>query len=113
MVWMTSLHSGGVNHLSVVHSQTAAGPISLAQPRCAFLTLFTFPVGAEGLAWLSEHLQGKAKCAKWSGVETPVLQLPFCLADCPGFAGLENSLSFGSLARLKGFLGKTLGRSGA
>lgn len=50
-----------MNHLRV---GIAAEPISLAQPRCALLTFFTFPVGVEGQAWLSEHLQGKAVVCK-------------------------------------------------
>lgn len=68
----TSSHSGGMNHLRV---GIAAEPISLAQPRCALSTFFTFPVGAEGQAWLSEHLQGKAVMCKMARSETPVLQL--------------------------------------
>lgn len=35
------------------------------------------------------------------------------VAVCPGFADLENCLRFCGLARLKGLLGKILGRSGA
>lgn len=75
----TSSHSGEMNHTEVVHSQIAAGPISLAQPYCAFLTFFTFPVGAEGPAWLSEHLQGKAvmcEMARSGDTCTSVTPLP-------------------------------------
>lgn len=70
-----------------------AGPMSLAQLLCDSLTFFPFPVGAEGQAWLSEHLRGKVvMCKVARSVDTYLHFSCPHLADCPGVAGLERAV---------------------